>query len=56
MPYFDRVIPPGQEGKVVLEMSTKNLKGKVSRGVRVVSNDPEESNLILRLKADVKMP
>lgn len=54
MARFDRIIPPGGKGEVVLEVMTERLKGKIQKGARVFSNDPQKSNLSLQLKALVK--
>jgi hypothetical protein len=37
---FDRIIPPGGEGKITLEVNTAKYQGKIARGAKVYSNDP----------------
>ena len=54
MTRFDRVIPPGVEGTVSLEINTDHLKGKQTKGVTVFSNDPQWPELRLLLTARVK--
>lgn len=54
MARFDRVIPPGGEGKVVLEIDTENLSGNISKGLLLGSNDPDWPELRFQLKATVK--
>jgi hypothetical protein len=51
---FDRVIPPGGEGKVLLEINTDRLEGKSTKGVRVTSNDPGWPEVNLQLSFTVK--
>ena len=54
MARFDRVIPPGGEGKVLLEIDTDPLEGKSTKGVRVMSNDPGLPEMSLQLTFTVK--
>ena len=54
MARFDRVIPPGGEGKVLLEINTDRLEGKSTKGVRVMSNDPGWPQVNLKLSFTVK--
>jgi hypothetical protein len=53
---FDRLIPPGGEGKIVLQVNTKVLQGKTSKTARVVSNDPRRPNVIIGMKGKVWVP
>jgi hypothetical protein len=53
---FDRVIPPGGEGKVKLSVDTKGYQGKFSKRATVVSNDPKMKMSILYIRAFVKVP
>ena len=39
---------------MVLKVMTEKLKGKIQKGARVISNDPQKPNLSLQLKALVK--
>ena len=38
----------------MLKVETKRLKGKIEKSAKVISNDPQKSNLSLKLKALVK--
>ena len=50
----DKKIEPGKEGTIKVEFDTKNRSGEVTRTIAVTSNDPEEPNKILIIKADVE--
>lgn len=54
MARFDRVISPGQEGKITLSVKTRNMSGKFAKSAIVTSNDPNQSSLRIRLKGEVK--
>jgi len=41
VPRFDRAIPPGGEGKITLQVKTSGYQGKITRGAKVYSNDPQ---------------
>ena len=56
MASFDRAVPPGGEGKVTLKVKTKGYQGTIRKSARVHTNDPENRNLILVIKATVKVP
>jgi hypothetical protein len=51
---FDKIIKPGQEGKIHSEVDTKSFSGPISKSVTVVSNDAERPQLNLFIKALVK--
>ena len=53
MARFDRVIPPGEEGKVIFEVDTADLQGDVTKGLTVFSNDPHFSRLRLQFNMNV---
>jgi hypothetical protein len=53
---FDPAVPPGGEGKITLKINTKGYQGSVRKSARVKSNDPEKPDIILALKATVKVP
>ncbi|MGA9770166.1 MAG: DUF1573 domain-containing protein [Blastocatellia bacterium] len=49
---FDKVIHPGKEGKVTLEVKkTDGYKGEVSKNATVTTNDPNRQTLTLVLRA-----
>jgi hypothetical protein len=50
---FDKVIAPGKEGKVTLEIkNTENYKGEVTKNATVTTNDPEHPTITLVLRAN----
>ena len=51
---FDRIIPPGGEGKIRIRIDTKGLLGPLRENVRVYTNDPGRPKIILVVKAEVK--
>jgi hypothetical protein len=51
---FDRVIPPGGEGKAVLKVDLKGYQGKVWKSATVISNDPGHPNFNLTLTGKVR--
>jgi len=53
---FDPAVPPGGEGKITLTVKTKGYQGTVRKSARVKTNDPENSNVTLVIKATVKVP
>ncbi len=54
MAHFDRVIPPGGEGKITLKVDLKGYQGKVWKSATVTSNDPQKPSLHLNLQGKVK--
>ena len=56
MAHFDKAIPPGGEGKIKLQVTTKGYQGSVQKSAKVYHNDPNTENLVLTLKAHVKVP
>jgi hypothetical protein len=53
---FDPAVPPGGEGKITLTVNTKGYQGSVRKSARVKTNDPENTNISLVIKATVKVP
>jgi hypothetical protein len=51
---FDRVIPPGSEGKVTLEVNLKGFQGYVKKTATVLSDDPANPRVVLTLEGAVK--
>ncbi len=51
---FDKLIKPGQEGKIHSSVDTKSFSGPISKSVLVVSNDPDRPQMNLFIKAMVK--
>jgi hypothetical protein len=49
---FDKVIEPGKEGKITLEIkNTEHYKGEVTKNATVTTNDPEHPSFQLILRA-----
>ena len=55
MAFFDKVIPPGGEGKIQLKVNTVGFQGAISKSARVISNDSSKRTPVLRLMAIVKV-
>jgi Protein of unknown function (DUF1573) len=51
---FDKVIKPGEEGKVISHVDTKSFSGPIAKSILVVSNDPDRPQVNLFIKAVVK--
>jgi Protein of unknown function (DUF1573) len=51
---FDKVIKPGQEGKITLTIDTKAFSGPISKTAVVLTNDPAKPQFSLSLSAYVK--
>jgi hypothetical protein len=47
-------IGPGEEGTLLVELDTKNRKGKMSRTITIKSNDPKEPTKVLTVYADIQ--
>lgn len=51
---FDRVIAPGQTGKVRVTLDTSTFSGPVSKGVTAFTNDPATPSIELTIRANVE--
>jgi hypothetical protein len=51
---FDKVIPPGQEGKIVLEVKGDKVHGDFKKNASVFSNDPEHPMMTITVEGSVK--
>ena len=51
---FDKVVKPGEEGKVVSHVDTKTFSGPIAKSILLVSNDPDRPQINLFIKAVVK--
>ena len=51
---FDKVIKPGEEGKITLTVDTKAFSGPISKTAVVLTNDPAKAQFSLTLSAYVK--
>ncbi len=54
MAKFDKVIPPGQEGKVTLEIDGKRVHGTFNKSATVISNDPKHPRMTLTLSGTIR--
>jgi hypothetical protein len=48
-------IPPGEEGKIDVEFDTSGRSGRQSKNVTVTTNDPDNTNVRLRVSADIEV-
>jgi hypothetical protein len=53
---YDRTIPPGEQGKITLELRTKNYKGKIHKTAKVVSNDPKTPEMTIEIAGKLWVP
>jgi len=51
---YDRVIPPGGKGKVIIEIDSSSVRGEFEKKAIVWSNDPDRMSVALYLKGKVK--
>src|SRR5512140_1343392 len=51
---YDRVIGPGQQGRVTLVVETKGFQGSISKNALVLSDDPVAPQITLMVSATVK--
>ena len=54
MARFDRVIPPGGTGSVILTVDTERIQGEFEKKATVWSNDPERKSIVLELIGEVR--
>jgi uncharacterized cupredoxin-like copper-binding protein len=47
-------IDPGEEGTLLVELDSKNRKGKMSRTITIKSNDPKNPTKVLTVYADIQ--
>ena len=53
MAKFDKVIPPGQTGKITATIDSKKYSGKLDKAINVVSNDPIKPKTVVNLKCSI---
>ena len=53
MTEFDKVIPPGGEGKVKASFDTTHYKGPTAKSIQVTTNDVAKNPVVLQLKAEI---
>jgi hypothetical protein len=51
---FDRVIPPGGEGKISLNVNLKGFQGKVWKDATIFSNDPRQPSFQIMVQGQVR--
>ncbi len=51
---FDKVIPPGKEGKVHLTVDTKAFSGAISKSAVILTDDPATPQMTVFIQANVK--
>lgn len=56
MAQFDRVIPPGGEGRILLKVNTKGYAGKVAWQARIFSNDGATPVHTIRVEGIINAP
>ncbi len=54
MARFDRVIPPGGTGSVILTVDTERILGEFEKKATVWSNDPERKSIVLEVIGEVR--
>jgi hypothetical protein len=50
---FDEVIPPGQEGEIILEVQGEKVSGRFSKNATVTSNDPKHPQLTITIAGEI---
>jgi hypothetical protein len=53
---WDRRVDPGSEGRVKVNFSTGGYSGVLQRSVTLVTNDPQQPQLVLQVKAQIWAP
>jgi hypothetical protein len=53
---YDRVIPPGGEGKISLKINTRGYRGNVSKRARIYTNEPGNRYQAVSIQVFVKVP
>ena len=53
MTEFDKVIPPGGEGKVKASFDTAHYQGPTAKSIQVTTNDASKNPVVLQLKAEI---
>lgn len=55
MAQYDRAIPPGGEGKIILKVDTKGYEGNINEGAEVYTNDPKNKIVKINVTAFIKV-
>jgi hypothetical protein len=51
---FDRVIPPGGTGTVILTVDTERIRGEFEKKATIWSNDPDRKSMVVELIGEVR--
>ena len=54
MARFDRVIPPGGTGTVILTVDTERIRGEFEKKATIWSNDPANKSVVVELIGEVR--
>ncbi len=54
VPYYDRVIKPGCQGRIELTVDTTGLTGRIRKRAIVQTNDPQHPKVMLEVVVNVK--
>jgi len=53
---YDRVTPPGQEGRITVTLNTIKFNKPITKSVTIITNDPKNKRVMLTMKAAVRSP
>lgn len=56
MAHYDRVIPPGGEGRISLKINTRGYRGNVSKRARIYTNEPGKRYQAVGIQVFVTVP
>ena len=56
MAHYDRVIPPGGEGRITLKINTRGYRGNILKRARIYTNEPGNRYQAVSIKVFVKVP
>jgi len=51
---FDKKNLPGKEGRITFKVDTKGFKEGIKKNIRVLTNDPDNEMIVLRLEAFIR--
>jgi uncharacterized membrane protein len=54
VPKFDRTIPPGGRGEIVLAVKTDHYRGRVTKSAMVYTNDPQKKKQQIQLVGKIR--
>ena len=56
MAHYDRVIPPGGEGRITLKINTRGYRGNILKRARIYTDEPGNKYQAVSVKAFVRVP